>query len=202
MYDVLLADPPWSYKKYKGKGGHGKANDHYKTLTKKQIIGMGEQIKSITTKNCALFLWATPPAIDDAKEVMTAWGFKYRTFAFTWVKYYEGEFKELTTEPTIIGRDNKQHKVALGMGSYTRANAEPCLLGVRGSMPVDNHSISSIILSPRLKHSRKPDEQYGKIHWLYPKARKLELFARKRHSADWDVWGDEVKSDIVLEVPK
>jgi len=199
-YQVLLADPPWSYKKWNKDTGHGKANDHYTTLSKAQICAMGEQIKAITAPNAALFLWATPPTIDDAKEVMTAWGFKYRTFGFTWVKHYDGKAHDFGTEPLILGEDNLLHRVALGMGSYTRANAEPCLLGIRGRMPVDDRSVSSIILSPRLAHSAKPDEQYRRIQRLYPEARKLELFARKGH-AGWHSWGNEVDSDIHLEVP-
>jgi len=199
-FDVLLADPPWSYNKWNKATGHGKANDHYATLSKKQICAMGEQIQDLMAPDAALFLWSTPPTIDDAREVMAAWGFKYRTFGFTWVKYYAGKAPDFGTYPRILGEDNLLHKVALGMGSYTRANAEPCLLGVRGRMPVDDHGVSSIILSPRLKHSQKPHEQYDKIQRLYPEARKLELFAR--HNQDgWSSWGNQVKEDIKLVVP-
>lgn len=204
-YQVLLADPPWSYKKYSGKTGHGKANDHYNTMTKKQICDMGEQIKELMAPNAALFLWATPPTIDDAREVMSAWGFKYRTFGFTWVKHYAGEVSiedaVFGRDPLIFGEDDKLHKVALGMGSYTRANAEPCLLGIRGKMPVDDRGVSSIILSERLKHSQKPDEQYARIQRLYPEAKKLELFARRR-VLGWDAWGNEIAHpNIDLVVP-
>lgn len=199
-YQVLLADPPWSYKKWNKKTGHGKATDHYSTLSKHQLCAMGEQIRGLMAPNAALFLWATPPTIHDAMELMTAWGFKYRTFGFTWVKHYVGA-THFSTEPLIIGEDNEAHKVALGMGSYSRANAEPCLLGVRGRMPVADRGVSSIILSPRLKHSQKPYEAHSRIERLYPEAKKLELFARRR-VLGWDAWGDGVAyPDIELEVP-
>jgi len=54
-----------------------------------------------------------------------------------------------------------------------------------------------LIYSPVRGHSKKPDEQYGKIERLYPNKRYLELFARRKRGG-WDAWGDEVKSDIEL----
>lgn len=197
-YSVLLGDAPWSYKKWNKKSGHGKANDHYRTMTKKQICDMGEQVQDLMAPNAALFLWATPPTIDDAREVMTAWGFKYRTFGFTWVKHYAGAPPKGTKQPMILDVNGDPHKVALGMGSYSRANAEPCLLGIRGRMPVDDRGVSSIILSPRLGHSQKPHEQYDLIQRLYPDAKKLELFARRKHEG-WDAVGNDVDGMDIVE---
>ncbi len=84
------------------------------------------------------------------------------------------------------------------MGYYTRANSEPCILAVRGSMPVAIHNERNLIISPIRDHSRKPDEQYSKIERLYPNMRYLEMFARHKWSDDWDVWGDEVKDSIEI----
>ena len=59
------------------------------------------------------------------------------------------------------------------------------------------NTVSSLILSPRREHSRKPDEVYERIERMYPNARKLELFARNKREG-WDSWGDEITSDIQL----
>jgi len=51
------------------------------------------------------------------------------------------------------------------------------------------------------KHSQKPEESYELIESVSPPPR-LELFARKKRKTlfgeDWDVWGNEVESDIEL----
>jgi N6-adenosine-specific RNA methylase IME4 len=83
--------------------------------------------------------------------------------------------------------------------SATRANSEPCLLAVRGRMPVLAHDVLSLIYAPVRRHSQKPDEQYPKIERLYD-GPYLELFARKKHSEKWAVWGNEIKSDIDMRV--
>lgn len=87
---------------------------------------------------------------------------------------------------------------ATGMGHYTRANSEPCLLAMKGRMPVAARDVLSIIHSPRRKHSQKPEAQYEKIERLYPGRRYLELFARQRTRPGWAYWGNEVASDVHL----
>ena len=84
-----------------------------------------------------------------------------------------------------------------GMGSYTRSNAELCLLGIRGKMPVSAHNIHSVIMSPIQKHSRKPADQYLRIEKLYPDKNYLEMFARNSKNG-WDVFGNEVENSIEL----
>lgn len=132
-YNIIYADPPWSYNdKMKVKGAHGMirgANSYYETMTLESIKEMGQVVKDITSKNCILFMWITMPFLDKASEVMTAWGFKYKTCGFNWIK---------TT---------KKEKIHVGMGHYTRGNAELCLIGIKGKIKIQNHSISQIIQS-------------------------------------------------------
>jgi len=200
-YDIIYADPPWQYKKYKGKTGHGKANDHYKVMNKQRIMDMGDQIRDIANKNAVLFMWGTPPAYEDALDVIKAWGFKYKTWGFLWVKYYHTKAPDFGTEPLILGEDNILHKPTFGMGSYTRGNPEPCLLATRGrDMTPVRRDIGNLIFAPREAHSKKPDEARRRIELLYPEHRKIELFARQR-PIGWHTWGDEVHCDIELEVP-
>ncbi len=184
-FDVILADPPWHFRNYSADAPgmlHNRArgaNRHYPTMTTKDIALLDIPAKD----NAALFLWACWPLLPDALEVMQGWGFDYKSLAWVWVKAKRSGFGFFT-----------------GMGYYTRANSEPCLLGIRGTLPAKAaRDVLAVIYSPVREHSRKPDEQYGKIERLYPEARKLELFARRPREG-WSVWGNEVISDVELEV--
>ena len=177
QYGVILADPPWSFKVWDKDTGNGRsAESHYSTMTTDDIKSLAPPCAA----NCALFMWGVWPSLPDAFDVIDAWGFTYKTIAWTWAKLTRSSMGFHT-----------------GMGYYTRANTEPCLLAVRGNMPVAVHDVLSLIVSPVREHSRKPDEQYGKIERLYPDVPKLELFARRPRDG-WDVWGNEVESTVEL----
>ena len=125
-------------------------------------------------------MWATFPNIREAITVMEAWGFIYKTAAFVWVK------------KTTNGKNR------VGMGAYTRANAEVCLLGIspgiKASEVVVAHNIGQIVEAPFRGHSRKPDEVRERIVQLIGDVPRIELFARER-APGWDAWGDEVTTD-------
>lgn len=176
MYDVILADPPWNFRVWSKKGAGRSAP--YPTMSLEDICAL--PVANLANKNCALFLWSVWPRIFDAEKVIEAWGFTFRTIAWVWVKVA------------------KNGNLLPGMGYYTRANTEPCLLAVKGRMPVADRSVLSVILACRRKHSQKPDAQYHKINQLYPETKRIELFARKIHPG-WDAWGNEVETNIKLE---
>lgn len=180
MYDVILADPPWSYYTWdENTGPNGRtAAKHYNVMSVEEICAL--PVGDLANDNCALFLWAVWPDIFRAQEVIDAWGFRYTTIAWVWAKL------------TKSGMG-----FHWGLGNYTRANTEPCLLCLKGSMPPAVRDVQALIVSPVREHSRKPEEQYGKIDRLYPGTKRLELFARDRYDG-WDVWGNEVESDIVV----
>lgn len=191
QYDVILADPPWAYAVWDKDTGSGRsAESHYPTMSLEDICKL--PVKDYAADNCVLFLWAVYPSIFDAQNVIEAWGFKYKTLAFEWVK---------------MNTSGKGWHI--GMGYYTRANPEPCLLAVRGSMPVAVHDERNLlatyddemfglpIVAKVREHSRKPAEQYGKIERLYPNMRYLEMFARRTRPG-WDVFGNQVKNSIDL----
>jgi len=186
-YSVILADPPWSYQDIGMDWQPSKEQEPYYRSVKNHYGVMGIEdicalpIHELADDNCALFLWITWPHIFFAQEVMNAWGFRYRALAWVWAKL----------NPTGMGFHT-------GMGWYTRGNSEPCLLAIKGSMPPANRDVQSLIVTPVREHSRKPDEQYGKIERLYPDVSKLELFARQQQPG-WDVWGNEVEG-IEFEV--
>ena len=179
MFDVILADPPWDFEVWSKDTGSGRsACAHYPTMSLKESCGL--PTGDYANPNCALFLWVPWPRIFDAQNDMAAWGFAYATKAWTWIKSKRSGFG-----------------FHMGMGYYSRANDEPCLLGIRGQMPVARHDILSLIYAPVREHSRKPDDQYRKIEALYPNMRYLELFARRKQPS-WDVWGNEVESTIEI----
>ena len=185
MYNIILADPPWSYSNWGGKGG-GKherkrgANKHYETMTLDKICAL--DVASIADDRCALFIWATWPLIFNVKTVIDAWGFEYKTLAWEWVK---------------MVKDGSRPK--MGMGYYTRGTVEPCLLAFRGKpFRPENRGMPNVLFSSVGRHSKKPFKQYERIDSLYPKhMKRVELFAREPVSG-WDAWGNEIESDLNL----
>lgn len=178
-YDIILADPPWDFKVWSKDTGSGRsASAHYNTMDLESICKL--PVRDIANKNSVLFLWGVWPRIYDTEKVINAWGFQYKTLAWIWVKQTKSQMKFFT-----------------GMGYYSRANSEPCLLATRGKMPVSAHDVLALICSPIRRHSQKPDEQYEKIARLYPHGERLEMFARQSR-AGWDVFGNEVEGSIEL----
>lgn len=177
LFDVILADPPWAYN---NKGGKWLPDAYYPTMEVDEICAL--PVGELCSKNAALFLWV-PRWLHPIKwiRVMEAWGFDYRTRVFDWVK----------SNPSGTG-------FRTGLGFYTRSNIEICPLGIKGTMPVIDKGVHSIIYAPITKHSEKPHEQYEKIERLYPNMKYCELFARKKREG-WHSWGNEISSDVQLK---
>jgi len=172
-YNIVLADPPW---RYDNKGGQGVAENHYPTMSIEDICAL--PVADIAAKDSALFLWATFPMLPEALRVIEAWGFKFKTVAFVWLK------------------QNRRAKTWFyGLGFWTRGNAEICLLATRGKPKRQDNSIHQFIISPLEAHSKKPDEARDKIVRLMGDLPRVELFARQTPPG-WDVWGNEVNSTI------
>lgn len=112
---------------------------------------------------------------------MEAWGFTYKTAAFVWIK-----------------KNKKSNSLFWGMGAYTRANAEVCLLGIsketKASKIVKSHAVHQVIEAKVKRHSEKPYETMCRIEALMGSVPKIELFARKE-MPDWDCWGNEVQDE-------
>jgi N6-adenosine-specific RNA methylase IME4 len=174
-YQIIYADPAWKYNVWTAKGGHKSASAHYPVMELKDICELS--IKDLADENCVLFMWATYPNLHDAFEVINAWGFVYKTVAFTWVKIYPNG------------------KPVLGLGYWTRANVEICLLATKGNPKRIDKNVSQIILSRQREHSRKPDEARERIVKLMGNLPRIELFARQRYEG-WDVWGNESPKEI------
>lgn len=179
-YNIIYADPPWSYKDKRDKHPRmcGGAISHYNTMSIEQIKSL--PIKDLAADNCMLFLWVTFPNLQEGLDVIKSWGFKYKTLGFSWIK------------------TNKNNgKPFFGIGYYTKSNCEVCLIGVKGKPIKVSNSVSSVIISPRQEHSKKPDQIRDKIVELCGDVPRIELFARHKKEG-WDAWGNEVESDINL----
>ena len=179
-YQIIYADPPW---KYNSRANHktrfrGGACGHYDLMPINDIKAL--PIESMAADNCALLLWVTFPFLEKQLEVFNAWGFKYKTLGFAWLKF-----------------NPKNGLPFFGVGFYSKSNMELCLLGTRGRMKPITNSISQVIFAPRGKHSVKPKEVRNKIVELFGDLPRIELFAREK-TPGWDVWGNEVESDICL----
>lgn len=170
-YNVIYADPPWRYSDRKCNGA---CEFHYNTMTLPEIKAL--PVKQLCEKDCVLFMWTTYPMLREALEVIEAWGFKYKSIAFQWIK---------------LNRSGKGY--FFGLGRWTRGNTEPCLLAVRGNPSRQNNSVSQLIEYPVGEHSAKPPITRDKIKELLggDSVKGIELFARTVPDG-WDCWGNEV----------
>lgn len=172
-YRIIYADPPWLYRDRALAGHRGGGGCKYPGQKKEWIENL--DIKSIAYQNCALFLWSTMPILEEAFDLIRAWGFRYKIVAFIWVK-----------------RTKRSGVWFWGMGSWTRANAELCLLATRGRPRRVDAGVHSVVETVPERHSKKPDEVRKRIEQLMGyNLSKIELFARQK-TKGWDVWGDEV----------
>jgi len=176
-YKIIYADPPWAYRNMGNI--QATANAQYTTMQNEDICKL--PVNKIADENSILFLWATFPKIQEALDVIRAWGFEYKTVGFVWIK------------------KNKSGSNFFGVGWYTKSNAEVCLIGVKGKAPKISNSISQIIEAERGKHSKKPDIVRDKIVEFAGDIPRIELFARQKVDG-WDCFGNEVDSDIQLIV--
>lgn len=163
-YNVLYADPPWRYDF--GFDIHGAADRHYHTMTIEELCEL--PIADLSEDNAVLFMWVTSPKLFDAKKVIDAWGFDYKT-SFIW------------------------DKVKHVMGHYNSVRHEILLVCVRGSFPKQNNTLHDSVISIERtdEHSEKPEYFRKLIEEMYPNSKKIELFARKK-SEGWDAWGNEL----------
>ena len=136
-------------------------------------------VADIADDNCAIFMWVTLPMLKEGLDLLISWGFCYKTTAFVWNKIYANG------------------KPYCGMGYWTRSASEICILGFKGKLERQNANVYQVITAPVTKHSEKPSEVRDRIVELMGDLPRIELFARQ-NTTGWDVWGNEVESDINL----
>ena len=167
-FNTVLADPPWDVAQ-KGKLG---ASRHYNLMTIDQIKKM--PVADLVEDNAQLWLWTYPAVLEQSFEVVRAWGFEPKSL-FTWVK------------------------PRLGLGNYLRNATEQVIFATRGKAPIKFKGQINWGMFPVQDHSHKPEELYNIIERC-SEGDYLELFARRPVPSDknWSVWGNEIKSDVII----
>lgn len=171
---VLVADPPWKFgDKLPGKGRGAEKN--YRCLTVKEICNYGPPEMA---DDSYLFLWRVSSMVEEAYQVVRAWGFTAKS-EIVWQK---------------LTKDGKRW---FGMGRYVRASHETCILAVRGrpqrlDAAIRSRFAAKVPCGPdgRYLHSAKPEAFYGLVERLAP-GPYFELFGR-RDRPRWTVSGDQV----------
>jgi len=178
-YGAILADPPWTFKVWsdtKDKA-HGPASAHYNTMSSDELKAL--PIADLAGEDCCLFMWVCWPSLIESLELIEAWGFTYKTCGFSWMK----------ADVSTINLFPEPVDAYMGLGYWTRANSEVCLLATRGKPKRLNADVRQGIIAPRREHSRKPDGIHERIERLVA-GPYLELFARQERKG-WDVWGNQ-----------
>lgn len=177
-YDIIYIDPPWNYKR---SSGQGVVAEQYKTLSDQDIYNL--PISDLANKNCALICWMTFPKISEGVKAIESWGFEIKTVFVNWIKL-----------------NKKNLKPFFGIGSYTKSNGEYCILATRGKIHpwVLTNSLSSVLMSPIEKHSKKPNRVRDMITEIFGDRSRVEIFAREKFDG-WDAIGYDLDGMDILE---
>ena len=178
MYSIIYADPAWDYdgrEQHNTKVGNKSVINHYPTMKLEEMKKL--KVKEICDKDCLLFMWTSSPHLPQAIELMNEWGFEYKTVAFIW------------------------DKQKVNPGYYTMSQCEICLVGKKGKIPTPRGSrnVRQFLSEERTRHSTKPLEIRKRIEEMFPTQKKIELFSREKVPG-WECWGNEVNSDITLDL--
>lgn len=176
-FKAITIDPPWSYERTHGQGV---AHKQYSLMTWEDLHNLGPLLHDVAEKDCAIFLWMCAPLLMETADMVRAWGFRYITKGFSWLKTYrDGSF-------------------FVGLGSHTRGNTEDCWLLSNGTPHRKDNNVLQII--PTLesesiaaeigKHSAKPEEMYRRVE-RYIDGPYLEVFARRQRPG-WTCLGNEI----------
>jgi len=189
-YPVILADPPVPFETW-GKRAGGidsrAAAAHYHVMTWEDLAGIGPLVSAVAADDAVLFLWLCQPLLIETLRMAEAWGWSYKTKAFSWCKLRPG--RGLTFH--------------VGMGYWTRANTEDVLLFTRGNPARVRKDVYQLlatlesnpyetpaVLAPMGRHSAKPAEVHDRIERLVD-GPYLELFARRQRPG-WACLGNEI----------
>lgn len=187
QYNVILADPPWSFETWgKRPGGIDSraAEAHYPTMTMVDLMAIGPLVQAVAADDSTLLLWTCPPLFYEAIDLVHAWGFRYKTKAFTWCKLYP-----------------QSTDFFIGMGYWTRANSEDVWLCTRGDPRRARKDVAQLlatlesaetpaVIAPNMRHSQKPEDVQDRIERLLS-GPYLELFARRQRPG-WTCLGNEI----------
>lgn len=183
-YGAILADPPWHFQVWKGafsansvSGARSSRAPEYDTMKESELASL--PVLDLAADDCVLFLWIVWPTLEQSLRLIERWGFKYKSCAFAWIK---GD----NTQSDFF---QEEVKATMGLGYWTRANSEVCLLATKGQPKRLSAGVRQGIIAPKREHSRKPDCIHERIERLVA-GPYVELFARQKRPG-WDVWGNQ-----------
>ncbi len=198
-HQIIYADPAWTFDD-KNKNGNRGAGCKYDLMSLSDMMQM--PINQISDKNCVLFMWWVGAQPQEALDLTKAWGFTLKNMqAFTWVKLNKRWLTKLKREFNVgIEQLNEMPEAdalhlltsltKMGLGHFTRAGTESCLVATKGRLPRIDGGVRELIFAPLREHSRKPDEVRNRIERLYGDVSRIELFARTR-APGWSTWGNQ-----------
>lgn len=175
QFEVILADPPWSYKLRDDDASH-RNRCEYPPMTIEQVCNL--DVGVIAAKDCYLFLWVTKDHLPHIGKVLDAWG--------------RFEFKQIVT---WIKTTNDGSKTRMGTGHWLRNCTEFLAIATKGkpncfsSIEVGRKT-PNVLYAPLGKHSQKPQASYELIEALTPGSSRIELFSRAPRNG-WTGWGAE-----------
>ena len=182
-YNVIYAAPPWHYQTW-GEGSNRNVTSKYDTMSPEEIFKL--PVSDLADEDCVLFIWVTFPKLLEGIKTIEEWGFTYKTLAFNWVKTNK---KLKTNQTSFLPMDS--FDTFWGLGYWTRANSELCLLATRGKPKRESCKVHQLVYEPVREHSRKPDCVRDRIVELIGDVPRIELFARQKANG-WDNWGNEL----------
>ena len=201
MFQLVYADPPWSYG---NTISNGAAVDHYLTMSITDLKRL--PVWDLAAENSVLAMWYTGTHNQEAIELAEAWGFTVRTMkGFTWVKLNQraetrinaalagGEITDFYDFLELLNAETRMNG-----GNHTRANTKDLLIATRGKgLERKNASIKQVIYSPLGEHSQKPWEARHRLELLYGDVSRIELFSRTA-APGWDFWGNQCDSSVQM----
>lgn len=191
-FQVIVSDPPWSFddglKKMKSRTKRS-AISQYSTLSTAELCQLSVQ-DLVDANGSVLVLWVPSTLLEHGLEVMKAWGFKLKQ-TFVWVK------TKKKTKKVLEPNDN----LAFGMGRLFRQCHEIALIGTTGKSIyplLENNSQRSVTLDQNDGHSKKPESLQDRLDIMFPKAAKLEMFARRNRNG-WTCVGNGIDGKDMVD---
>ena len=178
-YQIIVVDLPWQINKIKKRVRPNQVNMDYQMMSLDEIKAL--PIKNIANENnCLIFLWTIDKYLYNSKSILEGWGFHYHR-TMSWDK---------TNGLAMYGFNYQTEFILIGF------------MGKQETYP-KRKTIRTSFTAKATFHSEKPDYFYEMLDVL-PHNPRIDIFARKKRDElflknKWDVWGNEVESDIDLE---
>ena len=225
-FEIIVADPPWTFSdRLKMSDVARGAAANYDLMSNSDIVQL--PVKNFISPNgTVLALWVPSSLLQVGLDTLNAWGFSHKQ-TYVWVKTKKQPLKDLVkvVKPSapvstnlfgitsyikhvasILKSATINSALAFGMGRLFRQTHEICLIGTSGNQVyknLSNKSQRSVSFGENLRHSAKPEHLQDSLELMFPKAQKLELFAR-RHRPGWTCLGNEICNgeDIRISLSK